>query len=463
MQVSIETTSGLERRMTIVVPSETFEDKVKTKLEDTARQARLDGFRPGKVPIREIRRRFGSAIRQEIAGELMQHAFFDAVQQEDVTPAGTPSLEIVNMDPGVDLEFTATFEVFPTVELAPFSKVSVKRLQADVTEADVDRVVEHLRSQRKTFNPVERGAAEGDQVKIDFTGRLDGDVFDGGSGEDVTFVIGEGRMIEDFDKGVRGASAGETVTFDATFPDDYNAEHLRGKTVQFEVSVKEVAEAELPALDEEFFANFGVTEGGLEAFRAEVRKSMEGELETAINRQLKEQVMAELARLHEIQLPEALVKREIDALRQQMLQQMQMYGQQDGMPDFPDDLFRDEAVRRVKVGLVINEIVDTQELKPSAERVRERIEAEAKNYAQPQQVIDWYYSNHQQLQQIEMAVLEEQVMEAVVEQADVTEVPSDYEAVISGRALGHDHDHDHDHDHEHHHDDSGEKSGKGSD
>ncbi len=435
MQVSIETMAGLERRMTISVPSETFENKYKTKLEETARRARIDGFRPGKIPLKEIRRRFGTAIRQEIAGELMQHAFGDAIRQENLAPAGSPTLDVVSMEPGSDLEFTATFEVFPNIELCDFAAVAVRRPSVSVAPADVDKVIEHLRGQRKTWQPVTRAAQAGDQVRVDFVGRQDGEPFAGGSGENVTFVIGEGRMIEDFDQGVRGAQAGETRTFDARFPDDYNAEHLRGKTVQFEVSVSEVAEPVLPALDADFFAQFGVTEGGLEAFKAEVTKSMEAELKTATDRELKRQVMAELGRLHEVQIPKVLVNREIQSLRQQLMQQMNSYGQGQDLPNFPDDMFQDEAQRRVKVGLVLNEIIDSREIRPAAELVRAKIEAEARNYAQPQQVVDWYYSNHQQLQQIEMAVLEDQVIEQILAQAQVTEFASDYEAVISGRAF----------------------------
>lgn len=435
MQISIETTSGLERRLTISVPSETFEAQITERLGDARGRVRLPGFRPGKVPMKEVRRRYGPAVRAEVASELMQSSFFEAVQQEDLTPAGQPSLEVVKMDPGLDFEFTATFEVFPVVELADLGKAVLRRPAAEITEADVDAMVDQLRDQRKAWEPVERPAQDGDQVTLDFEGRLDGEVFDGGSAEDATFVLGAGQMIEDFDKGVRGMSAGEDGEFQAAFPEDYRAEHLKGKTVTFAVKIKKVAESQLPELDEDFFKSFGVEEGGLEAFRDDVRKNMQRELDGAVSNQLKSQVMDQLAALHDIPLPNAMVAREIDTLRRQMLQQFQMYGAQGAQPDLPGELFREQAERRVKVGLVVNEIVSSKELQADAERVRERIETLAEGYAEPQQVINWYYSNQEQLQQIEMAVLEDQVVDYVADQASVETVPSNYRDVISGKAL----------------------------
>jgi len=280
-----------------------------------------------------------------------------------------------------------------------------------------------------------RGQRDQAGFTLDFEGRLDGEVFDGGRAEDATFVLGAGQMIEDFESGVRGRSAGEEGEFEATFPEDYRAEHLKGKTVTFSVKIKKVAESRLPELDEELFKTFGVEEGGLEAFRDDVRKNMRRELEAASRNQLKSQVMDQLAALHDLALPHAMVEREIDALRRQMLQQFQMYGAQGLQPDLPADLFREQAERRVKVGLVVNEIVSSKELKADPEQVRERIETMAEGYAEPQQVINWYYSNQEQLEQIQMAVLEDQVVDYVVGQASVEAVVSNYRDVVSGKAL----------------------------
>ncbi len=437
MQISIETTTGLERRLTISVPSETFEARITHRLGEAAKQVRLPGYRPGKVPMREIRRRFGPSVRAEVAGELMQSSFVEAVQQEDLAPAGSPSLEVVKMDPGIDFEFTATFEVFPLVELTDLSRVSVKKPEAEITEEDLQGMIDQLREQRKTWTAVDRGAQEGDRVTVDFVGTMDGEPFEGGSGEGVSFELGGGQMIEDFDQGVRGLAAGDEGEFTATFPDDYGAEALRGKTATFAVTVREVEEPALPELDDAFFQAFGVEEGGLDAFREEVKANMQREMDAAAANQVKSQVMDQLYSLHTIQLPRALVTQEIQNQKQQMLQQFQMYGQDGQAPeiDLPDDLFTGQAERRVAVGLIVNELVSSAELKPDPEKVKARIETLAAGYAEPEQVVRYYHSNPEQLQQIEMAVLEDQVVEHILAQAQVTVVPASYQDVISGAAL----------------------------
>ncbi|MBX3706866.1 MAG: trigger factor [Pseudomonadales bacterium] len=434
MQISIETTAGLERRLTISVPSEAFEQKISERLGEAATRVRLPGFRPGRVPMKEVRRRFGQAVRVEVAGELMQSSFVTAIRQEDLNPAGQPSLEVVQMDPGNDFEFTATFEVFPLVELVNLGKAELRKPVAEITEADVDQMIERLREQRKTWETVERPAAEGDRVTIDFVGRLDGEPFEGGSAEGQQFVIGAGQMIEDFDRGVRGLAPGQQGTFDATFPADYRAEQLAGKTVTFDVTVRQVEASRLPELDDAFFEAFAVSDGGIEALRADVRRNMQRELEDAVRKQLKSQVMDQLNALHNIQLPRTMIEREMEALRQQMLQQFRMYGSA-GQPDLPLDLFREQAERRVNVGLVVSEIVRSANLAADPAQVRARIEQLAEGYADPQQVVNWYYSNAEQLEQIELAVLEDLVVDHVLAAARVAEVPGSYQDVISGKTL----------------------------
>ena len=436
MQISIETTAGLERRLTISVPSETFEQKISERLGEAAGRVRIPGFRPGHVPMKEVRRRFGPAVRVEVAGELMQSSFMNAVVQESLSPAGQPSLEVFRMEPGNDFEFTATFEVFPTVELVNLGKVELKRPAAEISEADIDQMIERLREQRKCWEIVERPAAEGDRVTIDFVGRLDGEVFEGGSAEGASFEIGAGQMIEDFDRGARGLATGEQGSFDATFPADYRAENLAGKTVTFAVTMNQVEAPAQPALDDEFFKAFGVESGGLEAFRADVRHNMRRELDEAIRKEVKSQVMDELRKLHKVQLPHAMIDREMAHLREEMLQQFSSYGGGVGkQPDLPLDLFREQAERRVSVGLVVNELVTTAKLEVDPASVRARIESMAEGYDDPQQVINWYYGNQEQLQQIEMALLEDRVVEHVLAAAQVEDVPSTYQDVIAGKAL----------------------------
>ncbi|MDA1076545.1 MAG: trigger factor, partial [Proteobacteria bacterium] len=296
---------------------------------------------------------------------------------------------------------------------------------------------ERLIEQRKTWSGVERGATDGDQVTLDFIGSIDDEAFDGGKGEDVTFVVGGGQMIEDFDRGVNGHSVGEQYSFDASFPDDYQAENLKGRKATFEVTIKKVEEPHAAELDEEFFTSFGVEPGaGLEGFRSEIKANLERELESAQRNQLKQQVMNELHRLHNIQLPGAMVLSEIGTLKKQMMNQMQGYG--GNAPagfDLPDDLFKPQAEKRVSVGLVINEVVNEKGLRADAATVRSRIEKLAEAYAEPQQVVNWYYSNAEQRQQIEMAVLEDQVVDHIVEQAQVEVVQSTYADVVQGKHM----------------------------
>ena len=434
MNVSIETMTGLERRLTIALPSEDFEGRITEKLTEARGQVRIPGFRPGKVPLKEVRRRYGQAVRAEVAGELMQSSFFEAVQQESLNPAGQPNLEVVKMDPGIDFEFTATFEVFPNVELSPFNKIELVSPEGEVTDQDLADMIERLREQRQTFAEVERAVAEGDQVTVDFSGLKDGEAVEGTSGEDMAFVVGKGQMIEDFDNAVVGMSPGEEKTFDAVFPDDYRAEDLQGETVQFTVTVKKVEETQLPELDADFFKDFGVEDGDEEAFRTEVRQNMERELKNAAKNQVKQQVMDEIAKYHDFQLPKDVVQREIEQLKNQMLGQFQMpQGAQ--APSLPDELFQDQAEKRVKVGLVINAIVEEKDVIVDQERVEAQLLEMASGYGEPEQVVQWYKSQPEQMQGIEMGVLEDQVVDLILSEAQVEVVDSNYEDILSGKAI----------------------------
>jgi trigger factor len=438
MQVSVETTAGLERRLTIVVPSQQFEGQITSKLTEARGQIRIPGFRPGKVPLKEVRRRYGSAVRTEVAGEIMQSRFVEAVQQEELSPAGSPQLEVVKMDPGIDFEFTATFEVFPPIELANFDKIEVTRAQAEIGKDDLDDMVERLRTQRLEWHAVDRAVAEGDRVKVDFEGKIDGEAFAGGQGNDITFEVGAGQMIEDFDLAVRGLAAGEHKVFQAIFPEDYQAEELKGKTAEFDLTLTSVEASQLPEIDDAFLEAFGVEDGGLEAFHEEVTGNMQREMDAAITDQVKRQVMDQLGKLHDVQLPHALVHQEIHVLKDQMAQQMQSFGggaQQGELPSLPDDLFRERAEQRVAVGLIVNEIIADRQLSVDAEKVKARIEKLAEPYAEPQQVVNWYYSNEEQLRQIEMAVLEDQVVDHVLEQASVDVLQSNYADILAGKTL----------------------------
>ena len=436
MQVSVETMGGLERRLKISVEAESFESEITTKLKETSRRIKLPGFRPGKVPLKEVRRRFGPAVRAEVAQEIMQSSYMDAVNQEELSPAGAPELDIVNIDLGADLEFTATFEIFPSIEIADLSGVKIKQPVAEVQTEDLETMISRLQEQRKEWIDLDQGSKseQGHRITVDFIGKMDGEEFEGGTGQEVQIELGSGQMIEDLEKGLIGLSAGESVTIPVTFPDDYQAENLKGKAAEFEVSVKKLEEPKIPPLDESFFKLFGVDDDDVEAFRAKIRENMENEIDQSSKGQVKRQVMDQLFELHDFSTPKALIERECDVLRDQMMQQLQMPVKPDTDP-LPSELFKDEAEKRVRVGLIINEIVSAENLSADSDKVRERIEMIAQPYDQPEQIINFYYGNEQQLQQVEMAVLEDTVIDHVLAQVNIEKLSSNYDDVVSGAAT----------------------------
>ncbi len=433
MQVSVEKTSDLERRLTIVVPSEQFENRVSSWLTETRSRVRLPGFRPGKVPMKEVRRRFGAAAREETASDVMRASFMEAVQREALSPAGSPVLQVVKLDAGVDFEFTATFEVFPAVELADFSSLEIARPTCEITGGDVDDMVQRLREQRRVWDEVERGADEGDLVNVDFEGLLDGEPFEGNKADGAVFEVGSGRMVEDFDRAVRGMVAGQTREFPAVFPDDYHSDELAGKTVDFKATLNSVKEPRLPEVDEEFIRAFGVEEGGMDAFREEVAGNMRRELDAAIRAQVRIRVMDRLVEEHEIQLPHALVHQEIHALKDRMLQRVREADRKS--VSLPDELFRERAEHKVAQALITREIIRQHELTADAEKIRARIEELAEPYADKDQVVAWYYQNEEQLTGVELAVLEERVIETVLEAARVSLQERPYADIIAGKML----------------------------
>ena len=429
MQVSVETTSGLERRLTVGVPAEKLETAVEARLRDAQKNLRIDGFRPGKVPMREIKRRFGQAVRNEVLGEVMRDSFIQAVEAEKIEPAGMPRFEPKAAEAGKDLEFTATFEVYPEIALASFDGIKVETPVAEVTEVDIDTMIDNLRKQRASWDVSDAAAEEGDRVNIDYKGTRDGEAFEGGSAEGQNLVLGSGSMIPGFEDGLKGVSAGEEKTLKLTFPEDYHAEDLKGAAVEFSVKVNKVEKQKLPEVDDDFIAQFGVKEGGMDAFRVEVRKNMERELSNAVRGKIKEQVMDGLVNAHEFDVPAALISSEVQRMRQQMLQQFGG-GQQFDPSLLPDELFSEQAERSVRLGLIVREILEQKELKADADKVRARIEEIASQYEEPQEVVNYFYANQQQLQQVEGAVLEEQVVELVLESADKSDRQVSYEEAV---------------------------------
>ncbi len=432
MQVSLETTSGLERRLAIIVPAEIVDAQVDKRLREMSKRVKLDGFRPGKVPFNEVKKRYGLSARQDVLGEVMQSSYVDAVIKEELQPAGAPRIEPKNIEEGKDLEFVAIIEVYPTVEIADFNKITVETPVADVSEGDIDNMLNTLREQGKSFETAEEAVAElGNLVVIDFKGSVDGVEFEGGVAEDQSLELGSGRMIPGFEDGIVGMKAGEQKDITVTFPADYQSEDLKGKDAVFAITLHEVKVSVLPELNDEFFSRYGVSEGGLESFREEVGKNMTRELKHAIKNKVKNQVMDGLLAIHNVELPSALTEQEIGRLKEQAVQRFASQGMQ-GLDAsiLPNEMFQAEAEKRVRLGLIVGEIVKTKDLKPEEGRVRAMIEEIASAYQEPQQVIDWYYASEQQLGQVQYVVLEEQVVDTIVEAAQVFEKACSYEEAI---------------------------------
>jgi len=433
MQVSVEQNEGLERRLKVEIPADRIDDAVQQRLQRLQQTVRLDGFRPGKVPLRVVRDRFGGQVRNEVLGELVQSTLQEALVQEELQPAGTPQIDASDEQPEAGMAYTATFEVYPEVEPAPVEDLEVEKPVASVTDADVDRMLETLRAQRQQFEAVDRPAGEGDQVVIDFVGRIDGEAFEGGSGQDTPVEIGAGRMIEGFESQLEGIRSGETREVEVTFPDDYGTETLAGKSAVFEVTAKAVQEGRLPEVDEEFARGFGVESGSVEELRDGLRRNMERELNETLRTRVKQQVMDALVERNPIHVPEALVRDEIGRLREQMSQRL---GGQMDAAQLGDELFADEARRRVRLGLLLSELVRGEGIEADEQRVRERVEEMASAYEDPQQVVQYYYSNPQMLQGIQAMVIEDAVVDRVLERARVTETETTFDAVMNPESQG---------------------------
>ncbi len=429
MQVSVETTSSLERQMTVTVPAARIEDDVNSRLKQTASSARLDGFRPGKVPFKVIKRRYGKGVRQEVLGEVIQHTFYEAVTQEKLKPAGGPNIEAKNDAEGEDFQYVATFEVYPEIELADYAGVEITRQSSEITEEDVDKMVEVLQKQHADWTETDKAAADGDRVNIDFEGFKDGEAFEGGKSEGHELVLGSNTMVPGFEDGVVGLKAGDEKELEITFPEKYQAEHLAGQDVIFKIKVNSVSTSQLPELNSELFSKFGVNVESVEDFKTEIRKNMEREVKQALKGKLKNQVLNNLVKINNIAVPKALVDSEVDRLREQAVQQFGGGAKIDASA-LPAELFTDQASQRVSIGLLVAEVIETKGLKVDPERVQSTIAEMAETYEQPQEVIDYYNSSKEHLSQIEAMVLEEQVVDALLSEAKVTDEVVSYEAAI---------------------------------
>ncbi len=431
MQVSIETTSGLERRLIVGVPADVIDKEVNKRLQEAAKTVRINGFRKGKVPFKVVLQKFGSGVRQEVLGDTISRSFQEAVRQKDVRPAGQPKIEPKQFAEGKDLEYVATFEVFPEIQLKEIEGVSIDQYSADISEQDIDTMIDTLRKSQAKWVEVSRPAQDGDRVKIDFVGTKDGEPFDGGTAQGYQLQLGSNSMIPGFEAAILGMSPGETKTAPLQFPEDYQVENLKGAAVEFSITLQSVSEQQLPEVNEDFFRAFGVQEGGLEKFRADVKENMEREKERMIKNKVKTQVLDALLAANAIDVPKSLVQNEIDVLRQQAVQQ---YGQLSSKLDvrslLPDDIFRSRAERRTALGLLVSEVVSQQKIVVDKDRVKALIQSIAATYEDPESVVSYYYSNEDLLSGARAAVLEDQVVDYLLGKANVAVKPVSYQELI---------------------------------
>jgi trigger factor len=428
MQVSVETTGALERRMEVSVPRARIEQAIDERLKSVSRTAKLKGFRPGKVPLKVVRQQFGAQVRQEVLSDLMKSSFAEAVTQEKLNPAAGPRIEPLAVGPDEDLRYRAIFEVLPEIEIKDAEGIAVVRPVAEVAEADVDAMVANLREQRPRFEVVDRAAGEGDRVIMDFEGLVDGVAFEGSKGRDVTVLLGGGRMLKEFEAGVTGMKAGEQRTVEVPYPSDYHNPALAGRTAVFEVHMKKVEEKRLPDLDEEFCREYGVHEGGIEQLRREVRENMERELADNVRARLKQQLLDGLLKSNPVEVPQSFVDGQV---REMQIEAARRMGATDASQLPPPDAFLEPARRRVALGLLVGELIRSRGIQIDRERVEARLADIASGYPDPEAVIKAYRQNADALRQVENIVLEDQAVDLLLEGAKVTDRAATFKEVMN--------------------------------
>ncbi len=427
MQVSVEAGDGLERKLTVQVPAETVELEVNNRLNSLKNTVRIDGFRPGKVPFKVIKQKYSGTILQEVAGELMQRTFQEALSQENLSPAGDPHIDASDLVLGQVMEYTATFEVYPEVTLAPIAELAVEKIEASVEDTDVDNMIDVLRKQKMDWNEVDRASTDGDRVSIDFVGTVEGEKFDGGSANDMPMVIGSGQMIPGFEEKLTGLKVSDETTFKVPFPDDYAAKDLAGKEAEFSVTVKKIEEPKMPEVDEDFAKAFGVDNGDVDQLRTEIKANMERELSKRLSTLLKQSVMDGLVNTNPIDVPSATVMEEAETLKKQTEVQMPN-------STLTVDAFLDDAKRRVQLGMILAKLAKVSSLNIDAEMVRSRVEEMSKDYDDPDEFVSYYMGNQELLSGVQTLVMEDMVVNWIVDQAKVTSTSSNFDDVMNPEA-----------------------------
>ncbi|VAW45548.1 Cell division trigger factor [hydrothermal vent metagenome] len=435
MQVTVEKPEqGLEHKMTVTFPSNDLNTSVEKRLNEVRRSVKMDGFRPGKVPLSVVKKRHGGEVRQEVMGSVLQEAFYNAVDQEKLNVAGFPSFDDLK-DADGEITFIARFEVYPEITLPEFSSINVEKINAKLTDKDVEKMIERLREQRSAWKPANgnKKAKLGDQVIIDFVGKIDGEIFEGGSGKDVPLELGSGRMIPGFEDKIVGMKKGEEKVIDVSFPEDYRAEHLKGKTVDFDITVHSVMTKVLPEIDEEFVQSFGVENGKEASLIEEIKSNMAKELERAVDSKNRLVVLDSLEKLVDVQIPKALLDQEIKSLMKRAIQNLQQQGMKPEDVNVEAVQFEGEAKKRVTLGLVLSDIIKAYSIEATEEDVNAYIADQASSYDDPEEVISWYEENPNSKNEIRAILIEGKVADKILSEAKVTEVTKSFDEVVSPR------------------------------
>ena len=431
MNVSVENLSNLERRVNVSLPITQIDSEVDERLKKLARTVKLHGFRPGKVPFRLVAQQYGPQVRQEVVGDTVQKSFGDAVRERNLRVAGMPTFEAAGDAPDASqFAYSATFEVYPDLELGDLAQATIERPVVEVGAADIDRTIDILRNQRATYEKVERQVEASDEVTVDFAGTIDGVAFDGGTGQDARFVLGKKRLLPEFEAALVGMNAGETRTFPVSFPEDYAGREVAGKTASFVVTVKEVSGQVVPALDSEFARQMGVADGDLARMRTEVEANVRREVDRRVKARLKEKVVEALLAATPVEVPKALVAEEVERLKDMARRDMEARGMSVGNSPLPDDLFAAQAGRRVSLGLIFAEAVKKHALHAKPAQVKAEIQGLAESYERPEEVVKWYYGSAQRLSEVEAMVVEANVVEWALGAATVVDKPLPFDELM---------------------------------
>ena len=430
MQATIEKVSTLERRLNVSLPVQEIDSEIQNRLKRIARDVRMHGFRPGKVPFRLVQQQYGGQVRQEVLGDALQKTFGEAVKQQNLRVAGYPRFEAKPSEANDNFEFSATFEIYPEIQLTSLDDVTIERPSVTPGDAEVDKTIEILRKQRVQYEVVERGAQSNDRLTIDYRGTTDGQEFEGGTGTDHMTVLGEGRLLPDFEKHLAGLKAGESRAFELTFPEDYHGKELAGKTAHFDVTVKKVEQPVLPTVDAEFARQLGIHDGDLSKMRADIKANLEREVRRRVQARVKDQVMKALLDGASLEVPKSLLEMEIERLMAGMRQDLAGRGMKAEDIPMPREAFEPEARRRVTLGLIVAEVVRQNSLQAKPDQIKSVVQDYAESYERPEEVVRWYYQSPDRLREVESLVLEDNVVQWALSKAKSVEKAADFDELM---------------------------------